>query len=67
VIKGFKTTLKGRKDFSNKGKSRGKCVCFKCGKFDHFIAQCPCQRVNSSEVAECSRLILRTGDCLGFA
>jgi hypothetical protein len=32
VIKRFKTTLKGRKDYPNKNKSRGKCSCFKCGK-----------------------------------
>jgi hypothetical protein len=40
VIKRFKTALKGRKEFLNKNKSRGKCSCFKCGKFGHFIAQC---------------------------
>jgi hypothetical protein len=40
VIKRFKTTLKGHKDYPNKNKSRGKCSCFKCGKFGHFIAQC---------------------------
>jgi hypothetical protein len=40
VIKHFKTALKGRKDFSNKGKSREKRACFKCGKSSHFIAQC---------------------------
>jgi hypothetical protein len=41
VIKRFKTTLKGRKDYPNKNKSRGKRLCFKCGKSDHFITQCP--------------------------
>jgi hypothetical protein len=41
VIKRFKTALKGRKDYSNKNKSRGKCSYFKCGKTGHFIAQCP--------------------------
>jgi hypothetical protein len=41
VIKRFKTALKGRKDYSNKSKSRGKRTCFKCGKSGHFIAQCP--------------------------
>jgi hypothetical protein len=41
VIKRFKTALKGRKDYPNKNKSRGKCSCFKCGKSDHFITQCP--------------------------
>jgi hypothetical protein len=40
VIKRFKTALKGRKDYSNKNKSRGKRPCFKCGKTGHFIAQC---------------------------
>jgi hypothetical protein len=41
VIKRFKTALKGRKEYPNKNKSRGKRSCFKCGKSDHFIAQCP--------------------------
>jgi hypothetical protein len=41
VIKRFKTTLKGRKEYPNKNKSKGKCSCFKCGKSGHFIAQCP--------------------------
>jgi hypothetical protein len=41
IIKRFKTTLKGRKEYPNKNKSRGKRSCFKCGKSGHFIAQCP--------------------------
>jgi hypothetical protein len=41
VIKLFKTALKGHKEYPNKNKSRGKCVCFKCGKSGNFIAQCP--------------------------
>jgi hypothetical protein len=41
IIKRFKTALKGHKEYSNKNKSRGKHSCFKCGKSDHFIAQCP--------------------------
>ena len=41
VIKRFKTALKGRKEYPNKNKSRGHRSCFKCGKFGHFIAQCP--------------------------
>jgi hypothetical protein len=41
VIKHFKTASKGRKEYPNKNKSKGKCSCFKCGKFGHFIAQCP--------------------------
>jgi hypothetical protein len=41
IIKRFKTALKGRKEYPNKNKSRGKCSCFKCGKTGHFIAQCP--------------------------
>jgi hypothetical protein len=41
VIKRFKTALKGRKDYPNKSKSRGKHTCFKCDKSGHFIAQCP--------------------------
>jgi hypothetical protein len=40
IIKCFKTALKGRKEYPNKNKSRGKCSCFKCGKSGHFIAQC---------------------------
>jgi hypothetical protein len=41
IIKRFKTALKGRKEYPNKNKSRGKRSCFKCGKSSHFIAQCP--------------------------
>jgi hypothetical protein len=41
VIKRFKAALKGRKEYPNKSKSRGKWSCFKCGKSCHFIAQCP--------------------------
>jgi hypothetical protein len=41
IIKRFKATLKGRKEYPNKNKSRGKCSCFKCGKTGHVIAQCP--------------------------
>jgi hypothetical protein len=41
IIKWFKTALKGRKEYPNKNKSRGKHSFFKCGKTDHFIAQCP--------------------------
>jgi hypothetical protein len=41
IIKRFKTTLKGRKEYPNKNKSRGKRSCFKYGKSCHFIAQCP--------------------------
>jgi hypothetical protein len=41
VIKCFKSALKGRKEYLNKKKSRGKRSCFKCGKSGHFIAQCP--------------------------
>jgi hypothetical protein len=41
IIKRFKTALKGRKEYPNKNKSRGKRSCFKCGKSVHFIAQCP--------------------------
>jgi hypothetical protein len=39
IIKRFKTALKGRKEYPNKNKSRGKRSCFKCGKSSHFIAQ----------------------------
>jgi hypothetical protein len=41
IIKRFKTALKGRKEYTNKYKSRGKGSCFKCGKSGHFIDQCP--------------------------
>jgi hypothetical protein len=40
VIECFKNSLKGRKDYPNKNKSMEKCSCFKCGKSNHFIAQC---------------------------
>jgi hypothetical protein len=38
IIKRFKTALKGRKEYPNKNKAKGKCSCFKCGKTGHFIA-----------------------------
>jgi hypothetical protein len=41
IVKRFKTALKGRKEYPNKNKSRGKHSYFKCGKTGHFIAQCP--------------------------
>jgi hypothetical protein len=41
TIKHFKTAFKGRKEYPNKNKLRGKCSGFKCGKSGHFIAQCP--------------------------
>src|SRR5688572_14867566 len=41
IIKRFKTALKGRKEYPNKNKIRGKCSCFKCDKSGHFIAQYP--------------------------
>ena len=41
IIKRFKTALKGRKEYPNKNKTKGKRSCFKCGKAGHFIAQCP--------------------------
>jgi hypothetical protein len=41
IIKRFRTALKGRKEYPNKNKTRGKGSCFKCGKTGHFIAQCP--------------------------
>jgi hypothetical protein len=41
VIKQFRITLKGHKDYNNKNKSKGKCVCFKYGKFGQYIANCP--------------------------
>jgi hypothetical protein len=41
VIKRFKTALKGRMEYPNKNKSKGKRSYFKYGMSDHFIAQCP--------------------------
>jgi hypothetical protein len=41
IIKRFKTTLKGRKEYPNKSKAKGKHSCFKCGKTGHFIANYP--------------------------
>jgi hypothetical protein len=41
IIKRFKTALKGRKEYPNKNKTKGKRSCFKCGKTGHFIAHCP--------------------------
>jgi hypothetical protein len=41
IIKRFKTALKGRKEYPNKNKTKGKCSCFKCRKTGHFIANCP--------------------------
>jgi hypothetical protein len=41
VIKHFKTTLNGCKEYPNKNKSKGKRSCFKCGMSGHFIAQSP--------------------------
>jgi hypothetical protein len=41
IIKRFKIVLKGRKEYPNKNKTRGKRSCFKYGKIGHFIAQCP--------------------------
>jgi hypothetical protein len=41
IIKHFKTTMKGRKEYPNKSKSKRKGSCLKCGKSSHFIARCP--------------------------
>jgi hypothetical protein len=41
IVKRFKTALKGRKEYSNKNKAKGKRSCFKCSKTGHFIANCP--------------------------
>jgi hypothetical protein len=41
IIKRFKTALKGRKQYPNKNKTRGKLSYFKYSKTGHFIAQCP--------------------------
>jgi hypothetical protein len=52
IIKCFKTALKGRKEYPNKNKSRGKRTCFKCGKSGHFIAQCPNNDNNQAQEKE---------------
>jgi hypothetical protein len=41
IIKRFNTALKGRREYPNKNKTKGKRSCFKCSKTGHFIAQCP--------------------------
>jgi hypothetical protein len=41
IIKRFKTALKGRKEYPNKNKTKGRRSCFKCDKTGHFIANCP--------------------------
>jgi hypothetical protein len=41
IIKRFKTALKGRKEYPNRNKTKGKHSYFKCGKTGHFIANCP--------------------------
>jgi hypothetical protein len=41
IIKRFKTAFKGRKEYPNRNKTKGKRSCFKCGKPGHFIANCP--------------------------
>jgi hypothetical protein len=41
IIKRFKTALKGRKEYPNRNKTKGKRSCFKCGKTGHFIANYP--------------------------
>jgi hypothetical protein len=38
IIKRFKTALKGRMDYPNRNKTKGKRSYFKCGKTGHFIA-----------------------------
>jgi hypothetical protein len=37
IIKRFKTALKGRKEYPNKNKAKGKRSCFKCGKTGQII------------------------------
>jgi hypothetical protein len=54
IIKRFKTALKGRKEYPNKNKTRGKRSCFKCGKTGHFIAQCP-DNDNDQEKERCGK------------
>jgi hypothetical protein len=45
IIMRFKTALKGRKEYPNKNKTKGKRSCFKYGKTGHFIAQCPIRKM----------------------
>jgi hypothetical protein len=49
IIKRFKTALKGRKEYPNKNKTKGKRSCFKCGKTGHFIAQCPDNNIDQEQ------------------
>jgi hypothetical protein len=53
-IKRFKTALKGRKEYPNKSKTRGKRSFFKCDKTGHFIANCP-DNVNDQEQEKCGK------------
>jgi hypothetical protein len=41
IFKRFKIALKGRKEYPNKNKTKGKRSCFKCSNTGHFITQCP--------------------------
>jgi hypothetical protein len=41
IIKRFKIALKGRKEYPNRNKTKGKRSCFKCSNTGHFIANCP--------------------------
>jgi hypothetical protein len=45
IIKRFKTALKGRKEYPNKNKTRGKRSCFKCGKTGHLLLNVPIMKM----------------------
>jgi hypothetical protein len=60
VIKRFKTVLKGRKEYPNKTKSKGKRSCFKRGKSDCFIAQCPDNENDQGQEKKCKKEKKRT-------
>jgi hypothetical protein len=47
VIKRFKTTLKGCKEYPNKNKSKVKRFCFKCGKYSHLLHNVPIMKMIS--------------------
>jgi hypothetical protein len=60
IIKCFKAALKGRKEYPNKNKSRGKCSCFKCSKSGHFKHNVPIMTMTRHKKREGRRKGRRT-------